>query len=128
MVSSGVVLGPSRQTVMATLERLWDTVATPVLAPQAPEGTGDFADTTERQRCRVWWCPTGPLPLLPVHAADHHAPAGDRPHDEVLERAVSSCMPTLCALIRVRRRSSPPTGRSGCWSWPCGTRHRTHRR
>ncbi|MFD6323496.1 hypothetical protein ACFWOL_11650 [Streptomyces sp. NPDC058442] len=49
-----------------------------------------------------------------MHATDHHAPEDDRPHDEVLERAVSSCMPTLCALIRVRRRSSPPTGRSGC--------------
>ncbi|WP_433825963.1 CHAT domain-containing protein [Actinoplanes sp. CA-015351] len=48
---------------------------------------------------RVWWCPTGPLAWLPLHAA---APP----------ELVSSYTPTLRALIDARRRSGlPVTGR-----------------
>ena len=50
---------------------------------------------------RVWWCPTGPLTVLPIHAAGHHprlrtADTGDT--DCVLDRVISSYTPTLTAL------------------------------
>jgi tetratricopeptide (TPR) repeat protein len=90
----GASTGPSQQTVMATLEWLWDTVAAPVLdSPQV---------AVPRDR-RVWWCPTGPLALLPMHAAGYHDPDDGREHDAVMARVVSSYMPTLRGLIRVRR-------------------------
>src|SRR5262249_48130738 len=48
---------------------------------------------------RIWWCPTGPLAFLPLHAA---ASAGG---ESVLDRAVSSYTPTLGALVRARAAS-----------------------
>lgn len=66
-----------------TLGRLWDVVAEPVLA-------------TLPGQSRVWWCPTGPLNFLPLHAAGRH----DRPGSSVLDRTVSSYTPTLRALTR----------------------------
>jgi tetratricopeptide (TPR) repeat protein len=44
---------------------------------------------------RVWWCPTGLLAFLPLHAAGVH------------ERAVSSYTPTLRALRYARERPAP---------------------
>ncbi|WSP97044.1 CHAT domain-containing protein [Streptomyces sp. NBC_01232] len=58
---------------------------------------------------RVWWCPTGLLNLLPLHAAGHHspAPAGVAPRT-VIDRAVSSYTPTLRALLEASRPGRPP--------------------
>ncbi|MCX5097326.1 CHAT domain-containing protein [Streptomyces sp. NBC_00365] len=93
----GASPGPSQQTVMATLEWLWDTVAAPVL--DSPE----LAVMPDR---RLWWCPTGPLTLLPVHAAGYHDPDDGRENDAVMARVVSSYMPTLRGLIRAKRPSA----------------------
>ncbi len=49
---------------------------------------------------RVWWCPSGLLSLLPLHAAGDHA-AGDR--NAVIDRVVSSTTPTVRALLHARR-------------------------
>ncbi|MFY1636868.1 CHAT domain-containing protein [Solwaraspora sp. WMMB335] len=62
---------------------LWSTIAAPVLTaldrPARPAGWP-----------RLWWCPTGLLALLPLHAADG-----------VLDRVISSSyVPTLRALGR----------------------------
>ncbi|WP_199042947.1 CHAT domain-containing protein [Glycomyces salinus] len=76
----------------ATLEWLWDRVAAPVL-----EHLGFGPEPAEPPR--VWWCPTGPLTLLPVHAAG----SGER-GESVLDRAVSSYTPTLRALAHTRSR------------------------
>lgn len=46
---------------------------------------------------RIWWCPTGPLALLPLHAV-------------VLDAAVSSYTPTLRALLHARDRAGSPSG------------------
>ncbi|MFD0718483.1 CHAT domain-containing protein [Streptomyces globosus] len=89
----GASAGPVQQTVLDTLEWLWDAVAAPVLdAPEARAWRGR----------RLWWCATGPLALLPVHAAGYHDPDDDRPDDAVVERVVSSYIPTLRALGRAR--------------------------
>jgi tetratricopeptide (TPR) repeat protein len=46
---------------------------------------------------RVWWCPAGALALLPLHAAGWHTSA-----DAVIDRVVSSTIPTLRALLHAR--------------------------
>ncbi|HEU5472710.1 MAG TPA: CHAT domain-containing protein [Actinophytocola sp.] len=70
---------------------LWDTVAEPVL------------DALPSDPARLWWCPTGLLTFLPVHAAGHHSSGSGR---TLLDRVVCSYTPTLRALAEVR--SGPP--------------------
>ena len=76
---------------------------------------------------RLWWCPTGPLTLLPLHTAGHHveAAAGASPPRTVLDRVVSSYTPTLRALLEARRPHDGDAAarvRTGC-SWStCRTR------
>ncbi|MFI5915795.1 CHAT domain-containing protein [Dactylosporangium sp. NPDC051541] len=87
--------------VEAALDRclhwMWDAFAADVLrhlgytAPPA----GDWP--------RIWWCPTGPLALLPVHAAGDHSTAGEA----VLDRVISSYTPTLRALVEARNGAGP---------------------
>jgi tetratricopeptide (TPR) repeat protein len=81
------------------LEWLWDAVAEPVLAALGIHG----APAAGQSWPRIWWCPTGLLSLLPLHAAGYHAsPSGDgAPPCTVLDRAISSYTPTLGALAGV---------------------------
>ncbi len=74
------------RVVERVLTTLWERVARPVLAALPDEP-------------RVWWIPTGPLALLPVHAA-----LGD--DGSVLDRSVSSYTPTLRDLAEARRRAA----------------------
>ncbi|GII60832.1 CHAT domain-containing protein [Sphaerisporangium krabiense] len=78
---------------------LWTAVAEPVLAhlghTRAPAGGGPWP--------RVWWCPTGALTLLPLHAA-----GTGQDGDSVLDRVVSSYTPTLGALDRARQGEPRP--------------------
>ncbi|SFR00016.1 CHAT domain-containing protein [Lentzea waywayandensis] len=75
---------------------MWDAIAEPVLDALGLTATptGDVATWP-----RVWWCPTGPLTLLPLHTAGRH---GDG-HRTVLDRVVSSYSPSLRALLQARR-------------------------
>ncbi|MFC4534743.1 CHAT domain-containing tetratricopeptide repeat protein [Sphaerisporangium dianthi] len=108
-----------RQTLTAVQEWLWNTVAGPVLDAMAPprrdpaageerRAGGRPGEAAERGEAllggppRLWWCPTGPLSLLPLHAAGTAGGDGRWVIDEV----VSSYTPTLEALRQVRRR--PP--------------------
>lgn len=69
-----------------TLGWLWRVVARPVLAAlgyhQPVAGNGTWP--------RLWWCPTGPLTMLPLHATTRR---------------------TRCAAARSSTGSSPPTPR-----------------
>ena len=78
---------------------MWDTVTEPVLGELGyTETPGGEAATWPR----VWWCPTGPFTILPLHTAGrHHDRRGGR---TVLDRVVSSYTPTLRALVESRRR------------------------
>ena len=82
---------------------LWDVVAEPVLdhlGMTAPPAAG-------ARWPRLWWCPSGLLALLPLHAAGHHAtPSGGSPRT-VVDRLVSSYTPTVRALIHARRPFPP---------------------
>ena len=98
--TAGSPAGESRAAVQAaidaTLPWLWQAVTAPVLHElgllQIPE---------RAPLPRVWWCPTGPLTHLPVHAAAP-APAGPG----ALDCVVSSYTPTLGTLLRTTR--TPP--------------------
>ncbi|MEU9950642.1 CHAT domain-containing protein, partial [Streptomyces sp. NPDC047939] len=83
------------RTLSGTLGWLWDTIAAPVLAHlglDAEPGDGD-------PWTRLWWCPTGWLSFLPLHAAGHGGPDSGT---WVMDRVVSSYTPTLRALVRAR--------------------------
>jgi CHAT domain-containing protein len=70
--------------VAACLDWTWEHLAGPVLDALGPVE-------------RVWWCPTGPLTLLPLHAAGF-----------ALDRVVSSYTPTCRALLHARERAGGP--------------------
>ncbi|MFJ6661636.1 CHAT domain-containing protein [Streptomyces sp. NPDC091377] len=87
------------RTLDAALAWLWDEIANPVLTaiglvdPPAPGQPWP----------RLWWCPTGPLTLLPLHAAGYHDGTGRA----VVDRVVPSYTPTLRALLEARRPLDP---------------------
>ncbi|MGW2015075.1 CHAT domain-containing protein [Streptomyces sp. NPDC001927] len=83
------------RTLSDTLEWLWTAVAEPVLDRLGPLA----APREDGPSTRLWWCPTGWLALLPLHAAGRPDP---RPGETVLDRVVSSYTPTLRALVRAR--------------------------
>ncbi|GAB3003023.1 CHAT domain-containing protein [Saccharothrix stipae] len=82
-------------TITAMLEWLWDTTAEPVLTTLGHTS----APASDAHWPRLWWSPTGPLTLLPLHAAGYHDEGEDR---AVLDRAISSYAPTLRALDQAR--------------------------
>lgn len=82
---------------------LWDHVAAPVL-----DALGLTARPAQGQPWpRLWWCPTGPLSLLPLHAAGRHTAEGRARHESVLDRVVPSYTPTLRALLEQRAEADP---------------------
>ena len=106
--------------VIEVLDWLWTAIAEPVLT---------FLGFTETPRDgawpRLWWCPTGLLTALPLHAAGRYA---DAPGHTVLDRVVPSYTPTLRALLEATktRRPGPPTSPRCSWSRrpTCPARHR----
>jgi tetratricopeptide (TPR) repeat protein len=90
----GLTLGPVEAHALGTritdtLHRLWEDIAEPVLAELGLNQPGAAVP-------RMWWCPTGPLALLPLHAA------GPRNGPRVIDRVISSYTPTLGSLVRAR--------------------------
>ena len=80
---------------------LGDRITSPVL-----DHLGFVATPTVTDACpRVWWCPSGPLSALPLHAAGHHELSGGS-SDAAIDRLISSTTPTVGALLHAR--NSPP--------------------
>jgi hypothetical protein len=93
------------QTLTDVLAWLWDEIADPVLTRlglvSAPQPGQSWP--------RLWWCPTGLLTLLPLHAAGHYNEQGQPSGRAVMDRVVSSYTPTLRASLEARRPlESPP--------------------
>lgn len=86
-------------TLVDILGWLWDDIADPVLTTLGLGGPPSPGAPWPR----VWWCPTGALTLLPLHAAGYHDTAGQPAPMTVLDRVVSSYTPTLSALQQARR-------------------------
>jgi tetratricopeptide (TPR) repeat protein len=87
------------RTLATTLEWLWDTTVEPVL-----HALGYRHRPLEGTLPRLWWCPTGPLAVLPLHAAGKPDGAGQA----AVDRVVSSYAVTLGGLVRAR--SVPAVG------------------
>jgi tetratricopeptide (TPR) repeat protein len=83
---------------------LWDTVAGPVL--------DHLGLTSKPNKDQPWvhvhWCPSGPLTFLPLHAAGHHETRFDQSPATVIDRVISSTIPTVRALANARRRDTSP--------------------
>ncbi|MBV7699551.1 CHAT domain-containing protein [Streptomyces sp. TRM70350] len=86
----------AQRILTRTLAWLWDTVAAPVLAA--------LPDDTPTSR-RLWWCPTGLLTLLPLHAAGHYT---GRKGPSLPDHYICSYTTTLRALSAAQTRPTPP--------------------
>ncbi|MEX5709698.1 CHAT domain-containing protein [Parafrankia sp. FMc6] len=101
----------AQDQITATLTWLWKAVAGPVLddpAVQAATNNGG-ADSRGAEPPRLWWCVSGPLAFLPLHAAGRHDTRAHPRPATVLDRVISSYTPTLRVLLHARR---PRTRRS----------------
>ncbi|WP_242909896.1 CHAT domain-containing protein [Actinomadura terrae] len=88
----------AEKMLRAILRWLWRAVTEPVLKDL---GFTTTPDDDVPAWPRMWWCPTGLLTMLPLHAAGDHL--ADGPHrPTVLDRVVSSYTPTLRALVQAR--------------------------
>jgi CHAT domain/Clp amino terminal domain, pathogenicity island component len=83
---------------------LWSEVTEPVLRWLAEHGklTGENGSLP-----RLWWCPTGSLTFLPLHAAGSR----NSPIDSVMDRVVSSYTPNLGQLVHARELVPEQSGR-----------------
>jgi tetratricopeptide (TPR) repeat protein len=87
--------------LMGVLTWMWDALAGPVLdrlRTIEPAEVGAGAALT-----RIWWCPSGLLAFLPLHAAGHHATRFDAEPQTVMDQVISSYTPTIRALMHARR-------------------------
>src|SRR6185369_12180074 len=108
------VADPARERPRAACEQdladvlawLWDVIAAPVLARLGPRADG--RDGTGPPR--VWWCPTGLLSLLPLHAAGSYSGDGENTGSSVLDRVVPSYTATVRALLHARQAPACPRG------------------
>jgi tetratricopeptide (TPR) repeat protein len=95
-----------RGAVLDLLDWLWRTATEPVL-----DGLGHAGPPRDGAAWpRVWWCPTGPLAMLPVHAAGRHPRTDAEPTaaaDTVSGRVVSSYTSTLGTLLRAHAVAPP---------------------
>ncbi|KAK0706616.1 hypothetical protein B0T26DRAFT_727329 [Lasiosphaeria miniovina] len=79
------------------LEWLWDAAVRPILGE-----LGFLEPPSDDSWPRVWWIPTGPLSLLPLHAAGRPFPHST---ESALDRVVSSYSSSVKALLYSRQNS-----------------------
>jgi len=96
----------ARRVVDDTLHWSWDVIAGPVLdglgITGRPAAGGPWP--------RIWWCPTGLLSFLPLHAAGYHDTLDAPVPATVLDRVASSYTPTVRILLHALRE---PAGQAG---------------
>jgi tetratricopeptide (TPR) repeat protein len=83
----------------AELGWLWDTVAGPVLDRLGCTGT----PPADQPWPRIWWCPSGLLSLLPLHAAGYHETRSAAIPQTVIDRVAPSYAATARTLLYARR-------------------------
>ncbi|WP_229833745.1 CHAT domain-containing protein [Streptomyces xantholiticus] len=101
---AGGVLGSERRrqnlVLKDTLRWLGRCIVRPVLTR-----LGIDRPRQNKPQPRLWWCPTGVLALLPLHAA-----LLDEADVYTHDRVVSSYIPTLGSLLYARHRPAPAPG------------------
>ena len=96
----------AEQRLGDTLGWLWDALAGPVLGRLGITGPPRDGQPWPR----LWWCVSGLLSFLPVHAAGHHDTRADAAPATVMDRVISSYTPTLRALTHARRPGPATAG------------------
>ncbi|KAF8901389.1 CHAT domain-containing protein [Gymnopilus junonius] len=81
-----------KRGIRAILAQLWLQLVKPIL-----DGLGYSEPSTEP--LRIWWCATGPLAFLPIHAAGIYGGPNTTIPSVLSDFAISSYTPTLRALI-----------------------------
>ncbi|TFK34895.1 CHAT domain-containing protein [Crucibulum laeve] len=94
---------PSATTLSMILSELWTGVVKPIL--DALEITGN--DVSESLP-RFWWCATGPLAFLPLHAAGLYTTDLLAPKSKTSDLVVSSYIPSISSIIERRNPSNSP--------------------
>ena len=89
----------AERRMQETLGWLWDVIAGPVLDQLGITGPPAEGEPWPR----LWWCVSGLLSFLPLHAAGHHDTRDDAAPATVIDRVVSSYTPTIRALVHARR-------------------------
>ncbi|TFK61304.1 hypothetical protein BDN72DRAFT_778386 [Pluteus cervinus] len=96
------------------LEYLWDRVVKPVL-----NGLGIQSGSAD-DLPRIWWCPSGPLAILPLHAAGHYRNPTD---DNIMDYVVSSYIPSASVTSQITRaEDTTPSFRLLAVANPAGCR------
>ncbi|KAF6743324.1 CHAT domain-containing protein [Ephemerocybe angulata] len=80
------------------LAELWTCIVKPILDALA------FSPSPETEN-RIWWCPTGPLTFLPLHAAGIYDDSAEAV--TIFDYAVSSYIPTVSSLINANKIRRP---------------------
>lgn len=78
--------------LFATMTWLWDTTCEPVLNDLRDHGDLPGGQPAQGSAVppRIWWCPTGPLTVLPLHAAAAAGALQAGPAAAAIHRAVSA--------------------------------------
>ncbi|KAA1474124.1 hypothetical protein DENSPDRAFT_314359 [Dentipellis sp. KUC8613] len=82
--------GPSFQKILSTL---WLDIVKPVLDKLNHKVSSSSTPP------RIWWCATGPVAFLPLHAAGLYDTSTAAPGSKVFDYVTSSYTPTLTALL-----------------------------
>ncbi|KAF9001080.1 CHAT domain-containing protein [Cyathus striatus] len=80
---------------VATLRYLWVACVSPILSALKI----DSAPCEVKHMPRIWWCTTGPLSFLPIHAAGIYNINDPYAGSKVYEHVVSSYTPTVWAIL-----------------------------
>ena len=99
--ASAATRAAAEASLSSVLGWVGEQITSPILGHLGYTTTPSEADVWPR----VWWCPSGPLSALPLHAAGHHELSGAA-RDAVIDRVISSTIPTVGALLRARK--TPP--------------------
>ncbi|MCM3920210.1 CHAT domain-containing protein [Frankia sp. AiPs1] len=94
------------QRLEDTLGWLWDSIAGPVLTRLGITGPPAAGEPWPR----LWWCTSGLLAFLPIHAAGQSASRFGPSPATVIDRVISSYTPTIRALAYARRTGPPRDG------------------
>ncbi|KAF6743660.1 CHAT domain-containing protein [Ephemerocybe angulata] len=109
-IRSAIVGRHGEPATQAVLRALWEEVVSPILK-KLEISKMDRSSTAVPPR--IWWCPTGSLSFLPLHAAGIYG-SGKFISESVLDYAVSSYTPTITTLTeRVKNSRSIDRAVSG---------------
>ena len=94
-----------RRNSSLTLRWLWDNVTSPCL-----KALGYNCLPADEEWPHVWWIPTGPFSLLPIHAAGVHTKDSI---NTVIDRVMSSYSLSVKTLMSLRKRRARQNNRPG---------------